>query len=99
MKRAFLLVMTLVLLLVLTIPMATPAQACGSPGCGYSPGYWKNHLDVWPAPYSSDMDFDTALGVDWFDPDITLLDGLKYHGGKGSDIIRYAVADLLNAAL
>jgi hypothetical protein len=97
MKKVLVLALTLVLLIALTIPMAAPVLAGGCDG--YSPGYWKNHPDDWPAPYSPGDDFDTVLGVNWFEPDITLMAALWLHGNGINRDARYAAADLLNGAL
>ena len=93
MKRVLILSLTMLLLIALTVTMAAPVFA----GCGYSAGYWKNHVESWVG-YSPDDDYDAVFGTDLFDPDITLLDALQVKG-KGSDDIRDSVRDLLNAAL
>ena len=72
----------------------------GNEGC--TPGYWKQdqHFDSWNAPYDPADDFDATIGVDYFTPDISLLDALNLTGGKGGlkQLARAAVAALLNAA-
>lgn len=74
---------------------------------GETPGFWKNHLDAWgPTGYSTD----DLVGDYFIIPsalselaDDTLLQALKYHGGKGAIgaariLLRAAVAGLLNSA-
>ena len=69
---------------------------------GCTPGYWKQdqHFDSWNAPYDPADDFDATFGVDFFTPDISLLDALNLTGGNGGlkQLARAAVAALLNAA-
>lgn len=92
-----------VVLLLLALPMATTAHL-GQEGC--TPGFWKNHLSAWPAPYTPDMNFDDVFqdpvfnpGVvfDFFNPDLTLLQALQQGGGGKARLGRHAVAALLNA--
>jgi hypothetical protein len=67
-------------------------QACG-------PGFWKNHFDEWASTgYTTIDDFDTAFGVDYYDPDITLEEALNAKGGGINKIARHGTAALLNAA-
>ena len=78
----------------------TQADPPGGEGC--TPGYWKQtqHFDSWTAPYDPTDDFDATFGVDFFNPNITLLAALELNGGKGglNQLARAAVAALLNAA-
>jgi hypothetical protein len=66
---------------------STPREGC-------SPGYWKNRLASWPV--SQDADFDTTFGVDFFEPDITLLEAVNLGGGDENALARHAAAALLN---
>jgi len=66
-------------------------------GEGLTPGFWKNHTDAWVG-YSTGDDFDATFGVDWFDPDITLLEALQMNGGGLNALTRHAAAALLSAA-
>lgn len=67
-------------------------------GGGCTPGYWKNHLDAWsPTGLSPADDFDTTFGVDLFDPDISLEQGVKAKGGKVNRLARHGTAALLSA--
>jgi len=71
----------------------------GDEGC--TPGYWKQpqHLDSWVATgYSPTDDFDTVFGVNFWTPDITLLDALEQGGGGLFALGRHAVAALLDAS-
>jgi hypothetical protein len=88
-----------------------PVPCVGDEGC--TPGFWKNHPDCWCDSYTPTMDADdvfTALQdpnyasysdkkCD-FDTD-SLLDALKYGGGRGlagsvRNMLRHATAALLN---
>lgn len=67
-------------------------------GEGCSPGYWKNHLDMWPPTGLSPADdFDTTFGVDLFDPDITLEQAVRAKGGGVKKLARHGTAALLSA--
>ena len=63
-------------------------------GCGH--GYWKNHVEAWPAGYSPDDLFDDIF-EDTFRGK-TLLYVLKKRGGGIHALGRETVAALLNAA-
>jgi hypothetical protein len=69
----------------------------GGEGC--TPGYWRQdqHFDSYPAPYTSDMLFVDAFGVDAF-PGMTLAQVAALGGGGLNALGRHAVAALLNAA-
>ena len=71
------------------------ADPAGFEGC--TPGYWKQdqHLDSWPAPYTSGTLF-SAVFEDAF-PNLTLLQVLGLGGGGLNALGRHAVAALLNA--
>ena len=64
----------------------------GGEGC--TPGFWRNHSDVWPIP--TDTDFDTTFGRDAFDPDITMLEAVDLRGGGLNALSRHAAAAYLN---
>lgn len=75
----------------------TCGETPGGEGC--TPGYWKNHLDSWGATgYSPSDDFDTVFGVDYFTPDVTLLQALNLGGGDVYRLGRHGTAALLDAA-
>jgi hypothetical protein len=68
-------------------------------GAYCSPGYFKKHLDAWePTGYSPYDDFDSTFGVDFFDPDITLLEAVNAKGGGDDALARVGTASLLSAA-
>jgi hypothetical protein len=64
---------------------------------GCSPGYWKQpqHLDNWVG-YATGADFDGTFGVNFFNPEITLLQAAGQAGGGTAALGRHAVAALLN---
>jgi len=69
-------------------------------GDGCTPGYWRqpHHLDSWvPTGLNPGDDFDTTFGVDYFDPEITLLDATWAKGGGVNKVARHGTAALLNA--
>jgi uncharacterized repeat protein (TIGR01451 family) len=72
----------------------------GGGGEGFTPGYWKNHLDDWPATgYDPGDDFDTVFGVaNTRQTGLTLGEAVGMKGGGERALIRHAVAALLNAA-
>lgn len=74
-----------------TLPVVT-----GDEGC--TPGYWKQpqHADSWQV-YSPGADFDATFGVNFFNPNLTLLAALENGGGGVDALGRHAVAALLNA--
>ncbi|HYN06527.1 MAG TPA: hypothetical protein VES67_03960 [Vicinamibacterales bacterium] len=74
-----------------------PPPPPGDEGC--TPGYWKQdqHFDNWTG-LSTGADFDTTFGVNFFTPNITLLQALNRGGGGVNALARHAVAALLNAA-
>jgi hypothetical protein len=70
---------------------------------GLTPGYWKNHEEDWQG-YEINDDisevFNLPASID--NIDTTLLNGLKFKGGKGIEgaariLLRSAIAALLNA--
>jgi hypothetical protein len=74
-----------------------PPPPPGVEGC--TPGFWKQpqHLDSWTT-YLPSADFDATFGVDFFTPNMTLLEAAGANGGGTSALARHAVAALLNAA-
>jgi hypothetical protein len=72
----------------------TPPPGEGGQGC--TPGYWKNHTDSWPAPYTPGMLF-SATGLDDAFPGMTLLQVLEQGGGGVKALGRHTVAALLSA--
>jgi hypothetical protein len=68
-------------------------------GQGCTPGYWRqdHHYDSWTG-YTPGQDFDTAFGVNFFNPNITLGAAVALGGGGVNALARHGVAALLNAA-
>jgi hypothetical protein len=87
------------------VDMGGPPPGEQTGGEGLSPGFWKNHTNVWgPAGLSpsqtleSVFDVPDSLGLD----NATLLDALNFGGGSGvagaaRTLLRQAVAAVLNA--
>ncbi len=66
----------------------------GNQGC--TPGFWKNHLDLWVGVSPGD-DFDATFGVDLFNPDITLGQAIRLGGGGVKKLARHGTAALVSA--
>jgi len=84
--------------IVVTFYNVVPAEGC-------TPGYWKNHLDMWPEPYVAEGAgatlFRDVFGMDPCIPggtDMTLLEALQLQGGGKKALTRHAAAAFLNAA-
>jgi hypothetical protein len=100
----FLLGTILAVLVLGSVPLAQ-AEDCNPPPCGcccgFTPGYWKNHTDVWPAPYTpNNTTLTSVFGANALPG--TLLGALNFQGGPGDIgakqiLLRAAVASLLNA--
>jgi hypothetical protein len=73
-----------------------PPPPPGGDGC--TPGFWKNSVGSWPAPYVPGADFDATFGVDIFSPNVSLLTAAGLGGGGRNAFARHAVAALLNSA-
>jgi len=100
-KKTTVFVLALSLVLGVCAIWALSVLACEGPTCceGCSPGYWKNHLDVWgPTGHSLDDDFDATFGVDLFEPGITLGEAIRRRGGAENKLARHGTAALLSAA-
>lgn len=67
----------------------------GYSGC--TPGFWRNHFELWPASINPGDDFDTTFGVNYFNPDITLGEAIWLGGGGKKKIARHGTAALINA--
>jgi hypothetical protein len=102
MKRTFPVILAVVIALgalFSVILQAGTASACHQ---GLTPGYWKNHTELWPqwgVGHSPDCHFETVFGVDvpGMGPDVTLLQVLQTGGGKWKALNRHAVAALCNS--
>jgi hypothetical protein len=75
----------------------------GGEGC--TPGYWKNHLGSWQAPYTPAGSFNTAflIGANYFEPGFfsnsyTLDQAINQGGGGLNRLARHGTAALLSAA-
>jgi hypothetical protein len=79
-----------------TTTTTTTTMPPGNEGC--TPGFWKNHPDVWPAPYTpSTLVEDVFVVPDEF-AGLTLQQGLELGGGGENALLRHGIAALLNAA-
>lgn len=65
----------------------------GGEGC--TPGFWKNHPEVWAIP--TNTNFDGVFGRNAFNPDITMLAAVNLNGGHLNALSRHAAAAYLNA--
>ena len=81
----------------LTVDAGFFTSSTGNQGC--TPGYWKqpHHFDSWPIGIPQGADFDATFGVDFFNPNITLLQALNLGGGGVNALARHAVSALLNS--
>ena len=93
----------IVLLCILLIgALAVPAMA----GQGCSQGFWKNHPEAWGPTGRSETDLVEVVfagAIPYVDSEDTLLQALRYRGGRGLEggariLLRQAVAALLNEA-
>lgn len=65
---------------------------------GCTPGYWKNHTEMWPSPYKPSDSFSDIFGV-VLQKDYTLIQALNLGGGANfGKILRHGTAALLSAA-
>jgi len=96
MKKTFPIVLAVVIALGALFPVilqASTASAC----MGLTPGYWKNHIDDWPAGFAPTDLFDTEFGLVNKNPGLTLEGALRTGGGKFTALNRHAAAALLNS--
>jgi len=78
-----------------TAPPTTPPP--GQEGC--TPGYWKNHLGSWPAPYTPSTTLGSVFtGLPAGYASLTLQQALNLGGGGLNALLRQAVSALLNAS-
>lgn len=86
-----------------SLTIRNPPSSGGGEGC--TPGYWKNHLSAWPAPYAPGQELGTVFsptGLGTLESK-TLYNALKFGGGstltaKKQNLLRIGVASLLNSA-
>jgi hypothetical protein len=79
-----------------TTPPPTTPPPPGQEGC--TPGFWKNHPDAFPAPYSPGTTLGsvfTGLSADY--ASLTFQQALSQGGGGLNALLRQAVAALLSA--
>lgn len=74
----------------------TPTPPPGGEGC--TPGFWRNHYELWPAPYTTGSYFDTVFGVSYFSSTYTLGQAIWAGGGGLNVLARHGTAALLSAA-
>jgi len=78
-----------------TPPATTPPP--GQEGC--TPGYWKNHLQSWPAPYTPGTTLGSVFtGLPSGYASLTFQQALNLGGGGLNALLRHAVSALLNAS-
>jgi hypothetical protein len=91
-------------LLVSMFVTALPASAdAGGNTEGCTPGFWKNHTEVWQEYSSAQTIGSVFSGTPAPYASMTLLQGLQLGGGPGvagaqQNLLRAAIASLLNAA-
>ncbi len=97
----------LALLVVPGVPAVAhdPGDGDGKPTQGCTPGFWKNHIDLWTgfAPGQTVGSVFTIPGSLSSLAGFSLLDALSFGGGSGTlggarTLLREGVAALLNAA-
>lgn len=77
-----------------SVTCEVPCDGGGMEGC--TPGFWKNNLDAWPAPYTPGDSFFGIFGIDL--GYATLGDAINAKGGGSGKLARHGTAALLNAA-
>ena len=96
-KKRIILIGVLILLalsvMASTFPLRWPPASCVNHGC--SPGYWKNHTEVW-MPYITDAQW-ASLGNPDVDSNADALAALKAKGNESMFQYRPWVAAWLNA--
>jgi len=104
MKRLLAILVVMAMVVGALIPVLAQTSAASACENGLTPGYWKNHTEVWdndplgewdgPVPGDS---FEDVFGVDIPGADVTLLQALQTGGGQWKALNRHAVAALLNS--
>jgi len=95
----------LALLVVLGMPAVAHDPGDGKPTQGCTPGFWKNHTDLWTG-YSTGQTVGSVFTIPGSLSSLagfSLLDALSFGGGGGTlgaarNLLRAGVAGLLNAA-
>ncbi len=83
-----------------TCAVTVTVTSRGDEGC--TPGFWKNHTDLWPAGVHPTDSFETTFGVSLpvgnvNKDDVTLLQAVKTGGGNCKKLLRHGTAAYLNA--
>jgi hypothetical protein len=78
-----------IIILVFILALLTPtiALACPPPA-DCSPGFWKNHTEIWEGSYDPDDE--------WEDSGLSWIEALQ--GGYATRTLRFEVTDYLNTA-
>ncbi len=82
------------LILVLSVASVLPASAGAVEGC--SPGFWKNHLEVWPTSPNRLLNEFFGPGAPFFAANFTLWQAVNLKGGGINPLARQAAAAVLN---
>jgi hypothetical protein len=78
-------------------PTTTTPPPPGGEGC--TPGFWRNHPEAFPAPYSAGTTLGSVFtGLPAGYASLTFAQALELGGGGLNALLRQAVAALLNAA-
>jgi hypothetical protein len=82
-----------------TPPPTSPPPTTPPPGQeGCTPGFWKNHPEAFPAPYSASTTLGSVFtGLTANYASLTFAQALELGGGGLDALLRQAVAALLNA--
>jgi len=98
MKYAFSLAALIAVLALAVSPAVATGDGGGGGGdwYGYSPGYWKNHLDAWPSGVSPDDQLCQYLRC--APCGTTVLEALRLRGGGQRALMRIGAAAFLNTA-
>ena len=88
-KKTLLAIVGLVMLLTLVLAVTVAAEGCPPPPpppctADCSPGFWKNHTELWAADFAADFDWMYA--------------GLTAKGWESHRPDRWVATDILNAA-
>jgi len=110
MKKLLALLVVIVIAVGAVVPVLARTGTASACENGLTPGYWKNHTEVWNGsrPWDGPLPtayFDEVFGVvghqvgSYVAPHKTLLEVLQTGGGKFDALNRHAVAALLNSYL
>lgn len=103
MKKLLVGLVAILVLVGAVVPVLAQTEEASACVPGYSPGYFKNHLDAWgpvdPYSYFDEVMRPPAAGYEKVGPHKTLIEVLWTGGGKFDALNRQAVAALINAYL